>query len=136
MDSIKIHGLHADADLSAKQYHAVYLTEDYSVGAITNSNVAAFAQTGHGVLQNDPNADGQPAEVIAMGIARCEAGGSLTYGARLVVNNDGEFIAGALEADLASADRGIVGYALEDAADGEIFYAVVNFATPLPHDTE
>ena len=134
--SLHIPGLHATADLSAKQYHAVRMTEDRGVAAITDSNAASFAQRPIGVLQNDPDADGQAAEVIGVGLARCEAGGTITQNDVLVTNDDGELIAGALEADLASADRVVVGVALEDAVDGQIFEAWVNFATPLPHDTE
>ena len=133
---ITIPGAHAVADLSAKQYHGVYLTEDFGVAAITNSNVAAFAQAGIGILQNDPDADGKAAEVVSIGICRAEAGGTIAQGAYLVLNNDGEVISGALEADLASADRAVIGRALADAADGDIIDVLVNFATPLPHDTE
>ena len=120
----------------SKQYHAVYQTEDRGVAAITNSNAAAFAQAGIGILQNDPSADGDAAEVVCIGLARCEAGGTITAGAYLTINNDGEIIAGALEADKASADRAVIGRAIEDAVDGDIFDALVNFITPLPHDTE
>jgi len=134
--SLHIPGLHATGDLSALQYHVVYLTEDRGVTGITNSNVAAFAQRGIGVLQNDPDTDGHAAEVVGIGLARCEAGGTITTNDPLTFNNNGELIAGGIEADLASADRVIVGTALEDAVDGQIFEAFVNFATPLPHDTE
>ena len=41
---LTIPGIHSTGDLSQKQYQAVYLTEDFGVAAITNSNVAAFAQ--------------------------------------------------------------------------------------------
>lgn len=133
---ITLPGAHATADLSAKQYHAVYLTEDYGVAAITDSNAANFAQAGIGVLQNDPDANGKAAEVVMVGICRGEAGGTITQGAYLTINNDGEFIAGALEAAYAAADRAIIGRALGDAADGDIFDIAVNFITPLPHDTE
>jgi hypothetical protein len=134
--NFKIPGLHAAADLSASQYKGVYLTDDFEVTAITNSNVAAFAQAGIGILQNDPDADGQAAEVVAIGVCRAEAGGTIAQGAYLVLNNAGEVISGALEADLASADRAVIGRALADAADGDIIDILVNFATPLPHDTE
>lgn len=133
---LAIPGIHAVADLSAKQYLAVYLTEDFGVNVVSNSNAAAFAQAGIGILQDDPAADGEPASVAMLGICRAKAGGSITQGAYLTLNNDGEVIAGALEADLASADRAIIGRALGDASDGDIFTIAVNFITPLPHDTE
>lgn len=133
---ILLPGAHAVADLSAEQYAGVYLTEDRGVAKITNSNVAAFAQAGIGILQNDPSADGEPAEVVMLGICRAEAGGTLAQGDYLVLNNDGEVIKGILEADLASADRAIIGRALADASDGDIIDVAVNFITPVPHDTE
>lgn len=133
---LAIPGIHAVADLSAKQYHAVYLTEDFGVGAITNSNAAAFAQSGIGILQDDPAADGEPASVAILGICRAKAGGAITQGAYLTLDNNGKVVAGVLEADLASADRAVIGRALGDAADGDIFTIAVNFITPLPHDTE
>lgn len=135
--NIKIPGLHATEDLSSNQYHAVYLTEDRGVTSISDSNVANFAQAGIGVLQNDPDEDGKAAEVICVGVAKCEAGGTITQGAYLTINNDGEFIAGAIEAwDSSTADRAIIGRAIEDASDGDWFDALVNFITPIPHDTE
>lgn len=133
---LTIPGIHATGDLSALQYQAVYLTEDFGVAGITNSNVAAFAQSGIGILQDDPNADGAPASVAILGICRAKAGGAITQGAYLTLDNDGKVVAGALEADLASADRAVIGRALGDAASGDIFTIAVNFITPLPHDTE
>jgi len=133
---ILLPGAHATADLSTGQYKGVYLTEDFGVSAITDSNAAAFAQAGIGILQNDPDADGKAAEVVMVGICRAEAGGTIAQGAYLVLNNAGEVISGALEADKASADRGVIGRALADAADGDIIDIAVNFITPLPHDTE
>lgn len=133
---ILLPGAHATADLSAEQYAGVYLTEDFGVAKITNSNVSAFAQAGIGILQNDPDADGKAAEVVMLGICRAEAGGTIAQGAYLVLNNDGEVISGALEAVLTSADRAVIGRALSDAVDGDIIDVAVNFITPLPHDTE
>ena len=133
---LTIPGIHSTGDLSQKQYQAVYLTEDFGVAAITNSNVAAFAQAGIGILQDDPEADGEPASVAILGICRAKAGGNITQGAYLTLDDTGKVVAGALEADLASADRAIIGRALGDAASGDIFTIAVNFITPLPHDTE
>jgi hypothetical protein len=133
---LAIPGAHATGDLSALQYQAVYLTEDFGVAGITNSNVAAFAQAGIGILQDDPAANGEPASVAMLGICRARAGGTITQGAFLTLDNDGKVVAGVLEADLASADRAVIGRALGDAASGDIFTIAVNFITPLPHDTE
>jgi|TARA_R110000787_G_scaffold210486_4_gene320303 hypothetical protein len=133
---ILLPGAVAAADLSAEQYAGVYLTGDRSVAKITDSNAAAFAQAGIGILQNDPNAAGKAAEVVMVGICRAECGGTVAQGAYLVLNNDGEVISGALEADKASADRAVIGRALAAGADGDIIDIAVNFITPLPHDTE
>ena len=132
---ITLPGAHATADLSSWQYQAVYLTEDYGVGKIADSNAANFAQAGIGILQNDP-ADGKAAEVVMLGICRAKSGGSVTEGAYLTLDNTGRVISGALEADLASADRAIIGRALGDASTNDIFDIAVNFITPVPHDTE
>jgi hypothetical protein len=133
---LAIPGAHATGDLSALQYQAVYLTEDFGVSGITNSNAAAFAQSGIGILQDDPAQDGEPASVAMLGICKARAGGTIVQGAYLTLDNDGKVISGALESDLASADRAIIGRALGDAADGDIVTIAVNFITPLPHDTE
>ncbi|MCK5644671.1 MAG: hypothetical protein KAJ19_27985 [Gammaproteobacteria bacterium] len=106
------------------------------MAAITDSNAAAFVQAGIGILQNDPNAAGKAAEVVFSGVCRAEAGGNIVQGAYLVLNDAGEVISGVLEADIAAADRAVIGRALHDAADGDIIDILVNFATPLPHDTE
>lgn len=132
---LNIPGIHADEDLSADQYMAVYLSSDFGVTAVTNSNAAAFAQAGIGILQDDPVADA-PASVTILGICRAKAGGTITQGAYLTLDNTGKVVAGALEADLASADRAIIGRALGDASSGDIVTIAVNFITPLPHDTE
>lgn len=134
--NIKIPGLHAVEDLSSWQYQAVYLSEDRGVTKITNANVGSFAQAGIGVLQNDPDADGKAAEVICVGLAKCKAGGSISANDYLTLNNDGEFVAGALEATTTAADRAIIGRAIESASDHDWFDALVNFITPLPHDVE
>ena len=133
---LTIPGAHATGNLSSLQYQAVYLTEDFGVAGITDSNAANFAQAGIGILQDDPEADGEPASVAILGICRAKAGGTITQGAYLTLDNDGKVVAGALEAVLSSADRAIIGRALGDAASGDIFTIAVNFITPVPHDTE
>ena len=133
---LTIPGAHATGNLSSLQYQAVYLTEDFGVAGITDSNAANFAQAGIGILQDDPEADGEPASVAILGICRAKAGGTITQGAYLTLDNGGKVVAGALEAVLSSADRAIIGRALGDAASGDIFTIAVNFITPVPHDTE
>jgi len=134
--ALKLPGGHVGADLSAKQYHAVYLSNDYEISAITNANAANYAQAPIGILQDDPDADGKAAEIISIGVSRCEAGGTISAGDWLTTNDDGELIAGAIEAAAGTADRVIIGRALEDAVDGQIFNALINCITPLPVDTE
>lgn len=125
-----VYSFEAGSDLSAKQYHAVLLDEDFRVDAITNGN----AQVPIGILQNDP-ISGEAAEVALMGeVCFAEAGGSITYGNALSVNNDGELIAAPFEAAIGTADLYIIAFALEDASDGDHFKVLVT--SPVPGSTE
>lgn len=123
---------HATADLSSKQYHAVRLSDEYAVSAISDANAP---QIPIGILQNDPDADGQPAEVVTMGFCRAECGGTISANDMLGMNNDGELISAAYEAAIGTADLHVFAIALEDGADGEIIEVFV-FAPGVPGSTE
>lgn len=126
-----IPGLSAGSDLSAKQYHAVQLDEDFRVDAITNANAP---QIPVGILQNDP-VSGEAAEVAGPGsVAVAELGGTVTYGQHLVCNDDGELIAGPFEAAIGTADLYVVAQALQDGVDGEKIKVLV--LSPVPGSTE
>ena len=111
MDQVRITGLVAGADLSAKQYMIVkYASTAGEVVAATGTN-----ETYVGILQNDP-ADGEAAE-IAVG------------GESFAIAADGDIAVGnALDSDstgrvngTATDNRNIVGRALEAAgAAGDV----------------
>jgi len=97
----------AGGDLSAAQFKFVALAADGQVD-VAGDGVAAV-----GVLLNEPAAAGRAATVVVSGKTIVEAGGSITAG---------DDIASDLNGDAITADTGdiILGYALEDGADGQI----------------
>ena len=124
MNYLSLPGVVADADLSAKQYHAVLLsTTDWKVSAITNANAP---QIPIGILQNDPDADGMPADVAILGVCKAECGDTITAGDTITINNDGEIIQD--DATVSSPDLYHLGIALEDGVDGEhISIAILHY---------
>lgn len=116
MNYLSLPGVVANADLSAKQYHAVQMsTTDWKVAAISNANAP---QVPIGILQNDPDADGKPADVAILGVCKAECGDTVTAGDNLSINNDGEVITDA--ETTTSSDLYHIGVALEDGVDGEV----------------
>ena len=97
----------AGSDLSAKQFFFVTLAADGEVDSTGNAAAAS------GVLLNTPTA-GQPATVAYSGRVLASAGGTITAG-------DGIGSDAAGEAVSAATSDIILGYAREDAVDGQIF---------------
>lgn len=118
-------GMTADADLSAKQFFFVKQgTTAKRVGlADTDGEVV------DGVLQNKPNAAGQPATVMALGITKVEAGETLTPGDLIKTDSAGK--AAVAEGTITGADVGdyVVGRCLIGAASGELATITVGFPT-------
>ncbi|MFA5731857.1 MAG: hypothetical protein WC934_07620 [Acidithiobacillus sp.] len=77
----------AAADLSAKQYKFVKLTDDRTV------NVCGNGEAMYGILQNDPAAAGRPAEVMVYGISNLVLGGTVTAGAYIGSDGNGDGVA-------------------------------------------
>ena len=103
----------ADEDLSAAQFHFVTLEADGQVDLAD-----ADAENCIGVLLNNPDAAGKAATVVVSGRVLVEAGGTITAGDAVATNNAGE----AIElTDSSSATAVTMGYAVEDAVDGQIF---------------
>lgn len=103
------HTFKAAGDLSAKQYHLVELTAAQTVSACD-----AITDVAIGVLQNDPNAAGQPAEVAILGTAKVVAGAAIAAGARVAPTAAGK-------AQTAVATQYPCGIALDAAAaDGDV----------------
>lgn len=118
---LTIPGLVAGADLTAKQYTAVKLTESGTVDA-----VSAVTDKVIGVLQNAPDT-GEAAEVMVSGVTRWKAGGSIDVSSNPTVGsaNDGEVVAYVPGTD---TTKYIVGTALRDAAAGDIVSVLLGHA--------
>ena len=118
-------GIMAGADLSSHQYHAVRMDSTaFRVVVMTNAN----AQKPFGILQDDPNAANQPADVAYDGVCKAELGGTITVGADLAVNNDGELIADVEVADGGAIDLHHIAVALEAGVDGDIVKVLLHMA--------
>lgn len=118
--NLKVPGLTAGADLSAKQYRFVAVSANLTV------NVAsADGQRALGVLLNDPLQD-QEAEVIVFGTTKVEAGEAITAGDYVKTDSVGR--AAVLEPTATGADVGSIalGMAIESAsAAGSLVTIVV-----------
>ena len=113
-------GLIAGADLSGNQYKAVRMgTSGATKGrvlAMSNAN----AQRPIGVQLDDAKA-GQHILVQLSGPGHMEAAGAITVGNTISINNAGEAIAESEIRTSALTDLHVIGMALEDAVDGQIF---------------
>lgn len=77
----------AAADLSASQFCFVKVTAAYTVNITTAATDFAI-----GVLQNKPNAAGQPAQIARDGISKIKAGAAVAAGDRLTSDATGRGI--------------------------------------------
>lgn len=116
-DNLRIHGLTASADLSAKQYYVAALnsTGQVKVGAKTAANI--------GILQNDPAA-GEPASVVAAGMTKAYAGGDIPRGSWVTANSTGLCVVST------TANASMIGRAVTVGASGklfEVFVSLMNF---------
>ena len=119
---IKIPGLSASADLSAKQYYFVKMS-----GNRTVTVCAAVTDIPCGVLQNAPTS-GQAAEVVAIGVTKVSGDADLGYGNVIGTSSDGQAAAYVAGTDTTKYACGIV---LDDnGAAGGLITAVVNCASP------
>ncbi len=98
----------AGSDLSAGQFKFVALAADGQV------DLAGAGAQAIGILINEPSAAGNAATVIMTGKTIVEAGGSVTAGDEVAADTDGNAVT-ATTGDI------VMGYALEDAVDGQIF---------------
>lgn len=112
-------GLAAAADLSTQQFRAVKMTAALTVGAI-----AAVTDVPVGVLQNNPNAAGQAAEVMTSGITRMVAGAAIAVPSSLTIDATGRAVTATLGTD---TTKHIIGQPLEAAAAaGDIIAVLIN----------
>ena len=107
------HSFNAAADLSAKQYCFMKLSASKTV------NTCGAGEAGIGVLQNDPDAAGKPAEVMLYGITNVIAGGTVAYNAALKSDSAGHAVSTTTDDELYMA------IALEAAVDNDVFSALL-----------
>lgn len=81
---LKLTGLTASADLSAKQYHYVKMS-----GEKTVTVTAAVTDVPVGVLQNNPTS-GQEAEIVCIGVTKVVGDEDLAAGDIIGTSNDGQ----------------------------------------------
>lgn len=98
----------AGEDLSSAQFKFVTLESDGQIDLADAAGERAL-----GVLLNKPTS-GKAATVAMTGKVMVEAGAAVTAGAEIQTDANGDAIA-------AAAGDVVMGYALEDAVDGQIF---------------
>ncbi len=121
-----IPGVEAAEDLSAHQYHVVTFNgTERQVAIVTNANDTTEHPAG--ILQDDPDAALEPADVAYFGVCKAELGGTVTVGNWLSYNNDGELIADAANPAVQTnaSDLYHIARALEDGVDGDIIDVLV-----------
>ena len=101
----------AGEDLSAAQFKFVTLEADGQVDLAD-----AEGENCIGVLLNNPDAAGKAATVAISGKVMVEAGGTIAAGDEICTNAAGE----AIDVNDATATYVVMGYALEDGADGQV----------------
>jgi len=87
----------AAADLSSYQYHFVVISDTRTVALAGDNGVV------YGILQNDPDAAGKPAEVMVYGISNVVAGDTIDAGERLGSDASGHAIPVAADHDYSAA---------------------------------
>lgn len=86
---LAIPNLVAGENMPAKQYRAVKKdTDDFEITGITSIT----SEHPLGILQNDP-LEGEEAIVAYTGVCKAEAGGDISVGSPLALNDDGDVIA-------------------------------------------
>ncbi len=108
-----IPGLVASGNISSSQHRFVKMSASnpFEVSAMSNANAPELPI---GVLQNDPDAAGEGAEVAGPG-STClvECGDTIDEGEALGCDNNGRVIAAPFETSPATADLYIIGTALQ-----------------------
>lgn len=126
---IDIPGLQAGANLSSSQYRAVKMhSTAFQVVAIDNANAPDRPV---GILQNDPDTAGHPAIVAFCGLCRAEAGGNISVGDSLALDNNGKVIADAVVTAQDGVDLYHIGIALQAGVDTQIIQILLYPGQPI-----
>lgn len=120
--AVKLTGLTASADLSAKQFYFVKVS-----GNNTVTVCAAATDKPIGVLQNAP-ASGGAAEVLCVGVTKVSSDAALTAGNLIGTSGDGQADAKTPGTDTTEYVVGSVIYG--SGAAGGLATAVINCASP------
>lgn len=107
---LDIVSLPADADLSAKQYYIVKLSNSSGTARVA---LAGVDDRPIGVLQGKPAAAGRAADVAVSGITKVVLGGSVTAGDALTPDSNGKAITNG------SSDAYTIGVALVSGSSGD-----------------
>ena len=100
-------------------------TTDHQVTVVTNAN----AQRPIGILQNDPDAAGEAAEVAYDGVCKVVYADTITAGDTLASNNDGAAIEDAEVTNGGAVDLHHLATALEAGLTGDIRLVLLH--TPI-----
>ena len=120
--ALKLTGLTASADLSAKQYYFVKVS-----GNNTVTVCAALTDVPIGVLQNAPTS-GQEAEVLCIGVTKVSADAALTAGNLIGPSGDGQADPRTIGTD---TTHYVVGTVLSGVSNaGELATAAIKCASP------
>lgn len=109
MQSRDTRTFNAGEDLSSAQFKFVTLEADGNVDLADAAGERAV-----GVLLNKPDAAGKAATVAMTGKVMVVAGGSVTAGDEVATDAAGDAVT-------AASTNIVMGYALEDAVDGQVF---------------
>lgn len=119
---IGIPGLRRGAT-AVTQYRAVIQdTGAFRILPVTNAN----ASRPMGILQNDPGATDEPADVAYVGVCKAEYGGTVAVGDALACNNSGQLITDVEVTDGTSVDLHHIAIALEAGSSGEMHYVLLH----------
>lgn len=109
--------INANADLSAKQYYILALSNSSGEARVAVAGVDDYLV---GVLQNVPAAAGRAAEVAVAGISKVVLGGSVTAGDKITADSAGKGITNG------SGDAYTIGKALASGSSGDIIPVLLN----------
>lgn len=118
--SIHTESLEANADLSAYQWHGVKMGANGEVAAM-----AAITDKPVGILTNDPDADGEEAQVLVVGRCPIVAGETITYDDQIRIDDSGHAMIWAPGTDTTAY---VVGRCIRGGDSGEKIVAIVNFS--------
>lgn len=119
---IKIPGLTASADISAKQYYFVKMSGEKTVTVCSGATDKPV-----GVLQNAPES-GEEAEVCVIGVTKISGDADLNYGDLIGTSADGQADAKSPGTDTTEYTVGQV--ILGNGAAAGLITAVINCASP------